>query len=81
MEWFHFKQGKGQSVQDYTTEFKKRAAMVGATLKSQGTLLKYIGGLDCYLRHTILLFNPIGWDEVCVQAQHFENCGKSWMEE
>lgn len=81
MKRFHFKQAKGRSVQDYTIEIKKRVALVGASLKSQEALLKYIGCLHSYLRHTILLFNPTDFDKVCVQAQHLEVCRKSKMEE
>ena len=36
------------------------------------TLLKYIGGLHLYLRHTILMFSPNNIDEVLVQATHLE---------
>ena len=45
-------------------------------MQSQDTLLKYIGGLHTYLRHTILMFNPTSLDEVCVQATHLEARGK-----
>jgi ribosomal protein S8E len=46
-------------------------------LYMQETLLKYIGGLHSYLRHTILMFNPTNFDEVCVQATHIESRGKN----
>ena len=36
------------------------------------TLLKYIGGMQSYLRHTILMFNPTNIDKVSVQATHLE---------
>ena len=45
-------------------------------LSSQDTLLKYIGGLHNYLRHTVLMFNPTNLDEVCVHATHLEARGK-----
>ena len=41
------------------------------------TLLKYIGGLHSYLRHTILIFNPTNLDDVSVQATHLESRGKN----
>ena len=44
-------------------------------------MLKYIGGLHSYLRHTILMFNPTSLDEVCVQATHLEARGKNTFEE
>ena len=46
-------------------------------MDTQETLLKYIGGLHSYLRHTILMFNPTSLDEVCVQATHLESRGKN----
>ena len=55
--------------------------MLGVDLQSQDTLLKYIGGLHSYLRHTILMFNPTSLDEVCVQATHLEARGKNIPEE
>ena len=51
--------------------------MLGIPLYTQKTLLKYIGGLHGYLKHTILMFNPNNLDEVCVQATHVESKGKS----
>lgn len=81
MNWQNFKQLKGQSVQDYTEEFRKRAFMLGVDFHSQDTLLKYIGGLHSYLGYTILMFNPTSLDVVCVQATHLEARGKNISEE
>jgi hypothetical protein len=52
-------------VQSFTQEFRRRALVLG-DFSSQETLLKYIGSLHSYLRHTILIFNPSNLDEVCV---------------
>eukprot|EP00253_Pinus_taeda_P016125 PITA_16125 len=68
---------KGQSVQGYTQEFRKRALILGISLDSPETMLKYIGGLHNYMRHTILMFNPTSIDEVFVQATHLEARGKN----
>jgi hypothetical protein len=76
MEWQNFRQAKGQNVQSFTQEFRRRALVLGVDLSSQETLLKYIGALHSYLRHTILMFNPSNLDEVCVQATHLEARGK-----
>eukprot|EP00253_Pinus_taeda_P003578 PITA_03578 len=46
--------------------------MLGISLDSPKTLLKYIGGLHSYMRHNILMFNPTTIDEVSVQATHLE---------
>jgi hypothetical protein len=77
MEWQNFRQAKGQNVQSFTQEFRRRALVLGVDLSSQETLLKYIGALHSYLRHTILMFNPMNLDEVCVQATHLEARGKN----
>jgi hypothetical protein len=42
-------------------------------LYTQEILLKYIGGLHSYLKHTIIMLNPSNFDEVCVQAIHIES--------
>ena len=42
MEWQNFRQAKGQSVQSFTQEFRRRALVLGVDLYSQETLLKYI---------------------------------------
>lgn len=81
MNWKKFRQHKGQSMQDYTQEYRKRALMLGVDLHSQDTLMNYIGGLHSYLRNTILMFNPTSLDEVCVQATHLEARGKNIPEE
>ena len=73
MNWQIFRQAKGQSIQDYTHEFRKRDTHLEDT---QETLLKYIGGMHSYLRHTLLMFNPNNLDDVCVQANHLEARGK-----
>ena len=64
-------------MQGHTQEFRKRALILGISLDSPETLLKYIGGLYNYMRHTILMFNPTSIDEVSVQATHLEARGKN----
>jgi len=41
-------------------------------LYTHETLMKYIGGMHSYLRHTILMFNLIDIDKVSIQATHLE---------
>jgi hypothetical protein len=81
MDWKNFRQAKGENVQSYTQEFRRRALILGIDLSSQETLLKYIGGLHRYLRHTILMFNPTSLDEVCVQETHLEARGRNEPQE
>ena len=81
MNWKNFRQLKGQNVQEYTQEFRRRALLLGVDLQSQDDFLKYIGGLHCYLKHIILMLNPTILDEVCVQATHLEARGKNITDE
>ena len=81
MNWQNFRQLKGQNVQVYAQEFRRRALLLVVYLQSQVNLLKYIGDLQSYLIHTILMFNPTILDEVCVQATHLEARGKNIFEE
>ncbi|XP_059067200.1 uncharacterized protein LOC131858147 [Cryptomeria japonica] len=81
MNWQTFRQAKGQSMQEYTHEFRKWEIALNVPLYTQDTLLKYIGGLHSYLRHTILMLNPSNLDQVCVQATHIESRGKNTFSE
>jgi len=45
---------------------------LGIPLHTPETLLKYIGGMNSYLLHTILMFNLTNIDNVSVQATHIE---------
>ena len=44
MNWQNFRQLKGQNLQYYMQEFRRRSLMLSVDLQSQDTLLKYIGG-------------------------------------
>ena len=81
MDWKSFRQGKGQSVQNFTEEFRKKALDLNISLYSLDTLLKYIGSLHHYLRHTLLLLNPTSVDEASVQDTHLESRGKHLQED
>jgi len=52
---------------------------LGISLVTYETLLKYIGSLHSYLHHTLLMFNPNDFDEVCVQAIHIESGGRPFI--
>jgi hypothetical protein len=76
MEWKNLRQSKGQTIQSFTEEFMKKSLALNIPLDSYETLMKYIGALHSYIRHTLLLFNPTNIYEVCVQSTHLENRGK-----
>jgi hypothetical protein len=59
IEWLHLKPLKGKNVQYYTQEFKKKDLALEIPLHTRETLIKYIGCLHFYLRHTILMFNGL----------------------
>ena len=77
MRWQTLRQLKGKSVWGYTQEFRKRDLILGISLDSPETLLKYISGLHSYIRHTIIMFNPTSVDDVSIQATHLEARGKN----
>jgi hypothetical protein len=81
MDWQNFRQAKGKDVQSFTQEFRRRALVSGIDLSSHETLLKYIGGLHSYLRHTIIMLNPSNLDEVYVHETHLEARGRNEPQE
>jgi hypothetical protein len=81
MEWKNLRQSKGQTVQSFTEEFRKKSLALNIPLDYYETLMNYIGSLHSYIRHTLLLFNPTNLDEVCVQTTHLESRGKNGKEE
>jgi hypothetical protein len=81
MEWQTLRQSKGQNIQSFTEEFRKKDLALNIPLDSYETLMKYNGTLHSYIRHTLLFFNPTSLDEVCVQDTHLENRGKHVQED
>ena len=43
MDMKNFRNGKGQSLENYTQEFRRRALILGVDFTSQETLLKSLG--------------------------------------
>jgi hypothetical protein len=80
MEWKTLRQSKGQTIQSFTGEFRKKSLALNIPLDSYLTLMKYIGALHNYICHTLLFFNPTSLDEVCVQATQLENRGNNVQE-
>jgi hypothetical protein len=80
MQWKNLRQGKGQTIQSFTEEFRKRSLALTIPLDSYETLMKYIGTLHSYIHHTLPLFNSTGLDEACVQATHLDKRGKHVQE-
>jgi hypothetical protein len=80
MEWKTSRKSKGQIVQSFIEEFRKKSSTLNIPLDSYETLMKYIGALHSYIHHTSLLFNPTSLDEVCVQATHLKNREKHVQE-
>ena len=72
IEWKSLKLRKGQSVQEYTDEFRKLSLMLDVPLTTQETLMKYIGGFPAYIHNIVFMFGPTNIDEVCVQAMYIE---------
>jgi hypothetical protein len=72
IEWKGLKLRKGQTVQEYTDEFRKMALMLDIPLHTQETLMKYIGGLPAHIRNIVFMFGTTNLDEVFVQATYVE---------
>lgn len=53
-------------MQEYTYEFPKKVLMLDVPLYTQGTLMKYIGGLPKYVRNIVFMFSPTNLEEVAV---------------
>jgi hypothetical protein len=66
IEWKTLRKSKGQNVQSFTEEFRNKDLALNIPLDYYETLMKYIGALHSYIRHTFLLFNPTSLDKVCV---------------
>lgn len=66
IRWHYFRQNLGQSLQEYTTEFKKMAIMLGISPKNPNVLLKYLEGLHRHLCEQVMLFKPKSVEEACV---------------
>jgi hypothetical protein len=81
MEWKTLRQSKGQTIQSFTKESRKKTLALNIPLDSYETLMKYIGALHSYIHHTLLLFNPTSLDKVCVQVTHLEKKGKHVQED
>jgi hypothetical protein len=81
MEWKTLRKSKGQAVQSFTKEFRKKDLSLNIPLDSYETLMKYIGSLHNYTHHTFLLFNPTSLDEFFVQDTHLVNKGKHVQED
>jgi hypothetical protein len=47
--WHYFGQKQGKSVQEFTTELKNMAIMLGISPKIPNVLLNYLGGLHSHL--------------------------------
>jgi len=51
MKWQTLRQSKGQTVQSFTEEFRKKDLSLNIPLDSYETLMKYIGALHSYIHH------------------------------
>jgi hypothetical protein len=49
IRWHYFKKRQGQSVHEYTTEFRKMTIMPGVSPKNPNVLIKYPRGLHRHL--------------------------------
>jgi len=67
--WHYFRHRQGQSLSEFTIEFKKREIQMGFTLKSPDMLVNYLGEFLPHIHKQFMLFRPKMIDEASIQAQ------------
>jgi hypothetical protein len=72
IQWKILNLRKGQSVQEYTDEFRKMDLMLDVSLTTQETLMKYIGVFPAYIHNIVFMFRHTNIDEVYVQETYIE---------
>lgn len=67
-KWFNLRQEFNQSVQDYTTEFQNQAMVLEISLEEYPVYMKYVAGLNDYVRKELKLFTVETITEASVKA-------------
>jgi len=75
----YLRQGKGQDVQSFTKEFRKKTLNLGIALDTPEVITKYIGSLHSYMKHLFSLFEPTTINSANIKEIHIEN-GKKMKE-
>lgn len=75
--WQFLRQTTGQTVQEYTTEFRKQAVALGVNLRNPEVLDKYRAGLFFHLRTELALFGVTYIDGACKKAMYIEMKSRS----
>ncbi|XP_038973019.1 uncharacterized protein LOC120105044 [Phoenix dactylifera] len=58
--WHNLKQRHNQTVQEYTTEFRRLAVTLGISLDNEDVFTKYVAGLHRQIQNEIRLYNATG---------------------
>ncbi|KAJ9542817.1 hypothetical protein OSB04_029323 [Centaurea solstitialis] len=82
--WHNFRQQRGQSVQEYTTEFQRLAVTLGISTENEDVFTKYVAGLHQQIRNELRL-HAVGdvsrhVKEKCWKV-HPELFPKKWIKE
>jgi hypothetical protein len=75
--WNYFKHRQGKSMQEFTTEFRKRAIHMGVSLQIPHMLVKYLGALLPQICRQLMLFRPKTIDVASIQTQYVEGDKRS----
>jgi ElaB/YqjD/DUF883 family membrane-anchored ribosome-binding protein len=75
--WQYIRQRDDQNVQDYTTEFRRLALVLGVPLENRETLRMYLGGLRDELREEVDLIPLQDIGEACKRATVFERLNRT----
>ncbi|XP_004305946.1 PREDICTED: uncharacterized protein LOC101303732 [Fragaria vesca subsp. vesca] len=71
--WYNLRQRFNQSVQEYTTEFQNQAMVLDIVLEDYSVYMKYVSGLNEYIRKELRLFTVESIAEASVKAIAIES--------
>ncbi|KAK1377226.1 hypothetical protein POM88_033419 [Heracleum sosnowskyi] len=71
-KWYNLRQKFNQLVQEYTTEFQNQAMVLDIPLEDYSIYMKYVAGLNEYIRKELKLFTIESIHEATVKAIAFE---------
>lgn len=79
-QWHRLRQKKDQTIQDYTTEFRRQALTLGVSLNDPSTCTKYLSGLHERIRAELSLFPIQDLSSASTTAMAIERKNKAYGE-
>ena len=75
-QWLFYRQGRDVSVQDYTSQFRRRALVLGIDEQDLEVVRKYISGLQPQYREDFKIWPAYTFDDACRMASAWERKAK-----